>query len=86
MPDEIRMGVDQLARVIDYGVQLIGEDHVALGSDLDGGVPLPKEMKDISDYPAIVKALVDLGYSDTRIRKICGLNWLRLIEKVTENS
>jgi len=86
MPDEIRMGVDQLARVIDYGVQLIGEDHVALGSDLDGGVPLPKEMKDISDYPAIVKALIDLGYSDTRIRKICGLNWLRLIEKVTEGS
>lgn len=86
MPDEIRMGVDQLARVIDYGVQLIGEDHVALGSDLDGGVPLPKEMKDISDYPTIVKALVDLGYSDTRIRKICGLNWLRLIQKVTEGS
>jgi membrane dipeptidase len=86
MPDEIRMGVDQLAKVIDYGVQLIGEDHVALGSDLDGGVPLPKEMKDISDYPAIVKALANLGYSDTRIRKICGLNWLRLIQKVTEGS
>jgi len=86
MPDDIRMGVDQLARVIDYGVQLIGEDHVALGSDLDGGVPLPKEMEDISDYPAIVKALIDLGYSETRIRKICGLNWLRLIEKVTEGS
>jgi membrane dipeptidase len=86
MPDEIRMGVDQLARVIDYGVQLIGEDHVALGSDLDGGVPLPKEMKDISDYPAIVKALIDLGYTETRIRKICGLNWLRLIGKVTEGS
>lgn len=86
MPEEVRMGVDQLARVIDYGVQLIGEDHVALGSDLDGGVPLPKEMEDVSDYPAIVKALIDLGYSETRIRKICGLNWLRLIEKVTEGS
>lgn len=86
MPDEVRMGIDQLARVIDYGVQLIGEDHVSLGSDFDGGVPLPKEMKDISDYHMIVKALIDIGYSETRIRKICGLNWLRIIREVTEGS
>ena len=79
------MGVDQLARVIDYGVRLVGEDHIALGSDFDGGPPLPREIKDVSDYPQMTYAMQKLGYSDQRIRKILGLNWLRVIRQVTEN-
>jgi membrane dipeptidase len=84
IPDEYWMHVDQLAKVIDYGVQLVGEDHIALGSDLDGGPELPHEMKDISDYPQITIAMQKLGYSDQRIKKILGLNWLRVIRQVTE--
>jgi membrane dipeptidase len=85
IPDEYWMGTDQLARVVDYGVRLIGEDHVALGSDFDGGPPLPRQIKDVSDYPEMTKALQQLGYSDQRIRKILGLNWLRVIRQVTED-
>jgi membrane dipeptidase len=84
IPDEYWMGVDQLAKVVDYGVRLLGEDHVALGSDFDGGPPLPREIKDVSDYPEMIKALQNLGYSDQRVQKICGLNWLRVIREVTE--
>ena len=83
IPEEYWMHVDQLAKVIDYGVQLVGEDHMALGSDLDGGPELPREIKDISDYPQITMALQRLGYSDLRIKKILGLNWLRVIKEVT---
>jgi membrane dipeptidase len=84
IPDEYWMHVDQLANVIDYGVKLVGEDHMALGSDLDGGPELPREIKDISDYPQITIAMQKLGYSDQRIKKILGLNWLRVIRQVTE--
>lgn len=85
IPDQYWMGTDQLARVIDYGVRLVGEDHVALGSDFDGGPPLPRQIRDVSDYPEMTKALQQLGYSEQRIRKILGLNWLRLIRQVTES-
>jgi membrane dipeptidase len=85
IPDDIVMGTDQLARVIDYGVGLVGEDHIALGSDFDGGPPLPREIRDISDYPEMTKAMQKLGYSEQRIRKILGLNWLRVIRAVTEH-
>jgi membrane dipeptidase len=71
--------------VIDYGVNLVGEDHIALGSDFDGGAELPQEIRDISDYPQITIALQKLSYSDQRIRKILGLNWLRVIRQVTEH-
>ena len=84
IPDEYWMHVDQLAKVIDYGVNLVGEDHIALGSDLDGGPELPREIKDVSDYPEITKAMQRLGYKEQRIKKILGLNWLRVIRKVTE--
>lgn len=84
IPDEYWMGTDQLARVIDYGVRLVGDDHVALGSDFDGGPPLPRQIHDVSDYPEMTKALQQLGYSEQRIRKIVGLNWLRVIRQVTE--
>lgn len=84
IPDEVWMGTDQLARVIDYGVRLVGEDHIALGSDFDGGPPLPREIKDVSDYPQMTYAMQKLGYSEQRIRKILGLNWLRVIRQVTE--
>lgn len=84
IPDEYWMGTDQLAKVIDYGVQLVGEDHIALGSDFDGGPPLPREIKDVSDYPQMTKAMQNLGYSESRIKKILGLNWLRVIKDVTE--
>lgn len=86
LPDKYWMGTDQLAQVIDYGVRLVGEDHVALGSDFDGGPELPREMKDISDYGQITIALQNLGYTEKRIRKILGLNWLRVIREVTEKS
>jgi membrane dipeptidase len=84
IPDEYWMHVDQLTKVIDYGITLVGEDHIALGSDLDGGPELPREIKDISDYPQITIAMQKLGYNDQRIKKILGLNWLRVIRQVTE--
>lgn len=84
IPDEYWMHVDQLAKVIDYGVNLVGEDHIGLGSDFDGGPELPREIKDVKDYPQMTKAMQKLGYSDQRIKKILGLNWLRVIRQVTE--
>ena len=83
IPDEYWMHEDQLAKVIDYGVKLVGDDHIALGSDFDGGPELPREIKDISDYPQMTIAMQKLGYSDQRIKKILGLNWLRVIRQVT---
>ena len=86
VPPDVRMTVDELVEVIDYAVRLVGEDHVAIGADFDGGVPPPHGIEDISDYPKITEGLVRKGYSDQRIRKIMGLNLLRLIRQVTEKS
>lgn len=68
---------------IDRVVALAGIDHVGLGSDFDGvGDSLPTGLKDVSQYPNLISALMTKGYSDEDIAKILGGNLLRVWEQV----
>ena len=63
---------------IDYGVKLIGVDHVGLGSDFDGvGGELADGLRSVADFPNLVAGLQARGYSDEDIDKILGGNLLR---------
>lgn len=64
---------------IDHVVALAGIDHVGLGSDFDGvGDSLPTGLKDVSQYPNLVRALLERGYTDEDVEKICSGNLLRV--------
>lgn len=68
----------QVLDQIDYGVKLIGIDHVGIGSDFDGvDGELPNELKTVADYPNLVAGLQVRGYQEADIRKILGGNLLR---------
>ncbi len=74
-----------LLKHIDHIAKTAGPDHVGLGSDFDGiSGMVPTGMEDVSKYPVLVKGLIDLGYSDTDIRKIMGLNLLRVLRQTEE--
>jgi membrane dipeptidase len=83
-PEEIKMTPDEWVSVVDRAIQLVGEDHVMLGSDFDGGPTLPRGMRDIRDLPMITEAMLRRGYSEQRIRKFLGGNLLRVFRQVTE--
>jgi membrane dipeptidase len=84
VPDSVRMTVDQWVAVVDRAIQMIGEDHVSLGTDLDGGPNLPRGMRDVRDLPMITDAMLRRGYSESRIDKFWGGNLLRLFRQVTQ--
>ena len=84
MPDSVRITPDEWVGVVDRAIQLVGEDHVSLGSDFDGGPTLPVGMRDIRDLALITDAMLRRGYSETRIRKFLGGNLLRVFRQVTE--
>jgi membrane dipeptidase len=71
--------IDRLLDHIDHAVQVMGIDHVGLGSDFDGISVLPRPMKDVTSLPEVVRALAGRGYSDEDVRKILGENFLRLL-------
>ena len=83
-PDDLLFSVDQWVNVVDRAIQLVGEDHVALGTDFDGGPTPPRGMRDIRDLAMITDAMLRRGYSEERIRKFLGGNLLRVFRQITE--
>ncbi len=74
-----RATVAEVADHIDHVANLVGVDHVGFGSDFDGvGDSLPEGLRDVSEYPNLVRVLLERGYSEADVRKICGENTLRV--------
>lgn len=67
-----------IAKAIRYTADLIGADHVAIGSDYDGSVIAPF---DTSGEALVTEALLTEGFSDEDIAKIMGGNVLALLAK-----
>jgi membrane dipeptidase len=64
---------------IDHVAKVAGIDHVGLGADWDGvSGQTPQGIDSVADLPKITQALLDRGYSDDDIRKILGVNLLRV--------
>ncbi len=61
-----------------YGIELIGVDHVALGSDFDGTIT---PGFDSSELVAITHELLELGLSDLQIRKVMGGNMFTFLQQ-----
>ncbi|MFC2164635.1 dipeptidase [Acidobacteriota bacterium] len=68
---------------IDHIVELIGIDHVGIGTDFDGGGGL-KGCMDASEVGNVTKELVKRGYSEDQIRKIWGGNFMRVMQQVQD--
>ncbi len=64
-------------------INLCGEDHVGIGSDLDGADinDFPQDIHTIADLPKIGEFFLKKGYSEERVRKIMGGNFLRVLKK-----
>ncbi len=73
---------EQILRHIDHIVKLAGPDHVGFGSDFDGvSAMVPEGMEDVSKYPNLIRGMMRMGYSDEDIRKVAGLNMLRVMRQ-----
>jgi len=68
-----------IVRALRYSVDLVGSDHVGLGSDFDGAVTTPF---DASGMALLTEALVDDAFSTDEIRKIMGGNVIRVLDQV----
>jgi membrane dipeptidase len=56
----------------------IGVDHVALGSDFDGGV-IPDAIGDVTGLPKLLDALRADGFTDDEVARIAWSNWRRVL-------
>lgn len=63
---------------VEYIVNRIGVEHVALGSDFDGCV-VPELIGDVTGLPRVLDAIRDRGFEPEALRKFARSNWLRVI-------
>lgn len=74
--------IDAVAAHVAHAVTACGEDHVALGSDVDGFVLLPKDFPDVSAMPRVTDLLLRSGMGERVVRKVLGENALRVFGEV----
>jgi membrane dipeptidase len=67
---------------IDHIRKVAGIDHIGLGGDFDGIDSVAEGLEDVSTYPALLAELLRRGYADEDVRKIAGLNVLRVMRNV----
>jgi membrane dipeptidase len=71
--------MEDIVANVQHVIGLVGVEHVGIGSDFDGvGDSLPVGMKDVSEYPNLIEALLKLEYSVEDIAKIMGGNLMRV--------
>ena len=71
--------MDQVVAHFQHVIDMVGVEHVGIGSDFDGvGDSLPLGLKDVSDYPNLIEALLQQEYSVEDIAAIMGGNLMRV--------
>jgi len=61
---------------IRYAIDLLGVEHVSLGSDYDGSVPMPF---DVSELAILTQVMLDRGFREDEIRAVMGGNMVRFL-------
>lgn len=74
--------LEEVADHIDHVVQLVGINYVGIGSDFDGVDHLPEGLSDVSQYPTVLRLLLERGYTEEDIRLIWSGNFLRVWNEV----
>ena len=67
---------------VEHVINAAGEDHVSLGSDWDGSIITPRDMPTCLELPRLTQAMLERQWSEQRIRKVLGGNFLRVVAQL----
>jgi membrane dipeptidase len=73
--------LSDVADHIEHIMQVAGEDHVGIGGDFDGITTTPTDLRSVADYPKLFTELLRRGHSEEQLKKIAGLNVLRVMRQ-----
>jgi membrane dipeptidase len=76
-----RATIGDVADHIEHVMKVAGPDHVGIGGDFDGIDTTPAGLESVADYPKLFEELIRRGHSDDELKKLAGLNVLRVMKK-----
>ena len=75
--------IEVVVQHIEHVVEVAGIEHVGIGSDFDGILRTPQGLEDASCYGNLVEKLLERGFGEEDVLKICGGNMERVFDAVT---
>jgi len=79
---EPKSGQGTLSHVVEqirYMAKTAGVQSIAIGSDFEGGISPPPELKSELGFPRLARALTRAGFADAEVRAIFSENALRVL-------
>lgn len=73
---------ESIVRHAEHVIDTVGEDHVSLGSDFDGAITPPADLRSCLELPRLVQLMLDRGFGSERIQKVLGKNFLRVVREL----
>ena len=72
-----RATAGDVVRHIEHIIRVGGEETAAIGSDYDGFIIPPRDLRDVAALPRLTQAMLDAGHAPERIVRVLGANALR---------
>lgn len=76
---EPRATIDDVVAHIEYAREVVGIDHIGLGSDFDGLDTGPVGLERTTDYPRLLESLVAKGWGRRDLEKLTSKNIMRVL-------
>ena len=76
--------LQEVADHVDHIRKVAGIDHVGIGADFGSLTQHPAGLDDVSRYPYLTAELIRRGYTDSEVKKVLGLNILRVMREVEQ--
>jgi membrane dipeptidase len=73
-------GAQWVARHVVHACRVVGPEFVSLGSDYDGAITPPADLRRGVAYARVVQALLDAGLSATDVERVASKNFLRAFQ------
>jgi membrane dipeptidase len=71
--------LDDVVAHLEHAVQVAGVDHVAIGSDLEGGITEPSDADGAATWPLLLKKLTERGWDGESIEAVFRTNAARVL-------
>jgi membrane dipeptidase len=81
-PRGVANDAEVVVRHMEHVIKVGGEDAVAVGSDYDGAIVPPPDLRDGLAYGRLVQAMLTRRWSGDRIRKALGANFLACLDRL----
>jgi len=84
--DQEHATLDRMVEHICYAVDLVGIEHVGIGTDFDGmGREIKPLVPEVSQLVLLTQKMLEYGLSEEEIKKIWGGNFLRVLQQTIDH-